>query len=147
MPANRILIEMLQEDLYLYGTRLSCNQAMCGACTVLIDGQPVASCSTFAFEADGARVETVEGLAKADSELHAIQEAFVERKAFQCGFCTSGMLMTVKALLQEHDRPDPDTVKRWLSGNVCRCTGYKMILEAVEAAAVRMADDSSAGQE
>jgi carbon-monoxide dehydrogenase small subunit len=112
---------------------------MCGACTVLLDGRPVASCSTFAFEADGAQVETVEGLAKSNSKLNAIQEAFIERKAFQCGFCTPGMLMTVKALLEEHEQPDLDTVERWLAGNVCRCTGYKMIIEAVETAAQRMA--------
>lgn len=130
--AHRTLLEIIREDLFLTGTKLSCNQAVCGACTVLVDGQPVASCSTFGFQADGAEIQTVEGLSETWSPgLSEIQEAFARNKAFQCGFCTPGMLMTARALLSENPQPDRNTVQHWLTGNVCRCTGYGPIIEAI----------------
>ena len=136
VPAHRTLLEILREDLLLTGTKLSCNQGVCGACTVLLDGRPAASCSTFGFQADGAEVQTVEGLAGVEStHLSVIQEAFIENKAFQCGFCTPGVLMTAKALLSEHSQPDRETILDWLGANVCRCTGYGPIVEAIEEAA------------
>ena len=113
--------------------RVSCDQNVCGACTVLVDGEPVASCSTFAFQVDGRVVQTVESLAD-ERELHPIQRAFVENYAFQCGFCTPGMIMTCKALLDRHPHPDEGEIRRWMVGNICRCTGYGTIVAAIKAA-------------
>jgi carbon-monoxide dehydrogenase small subunit len=137
-PAD-MLIDLLRERLDLTGTKLACDIATCGACTVLLDGQPVASCATFAFEADGRTVTTIEGLAAPDGTLDPVQEAFLGRGAFQCGFCTPGMILLAKALLDRNPRPDRATIKNWLGANICRCTGYRMIFEAVEDAAERLA--------
>jgi carbon-monoxide dehydrogenase small subunit len=134
-----MLIDVLRDRLGLTGTKLSCDVATCGACTVLIDGEPVASCATFAFEAEGRAVTTIEGLAAADGTLDPVQEAFLQRSAFQCGFCTPGMILLAKALLARNPRPDRATIKNWLGANICRCTGYRMIFEAVEEAAERLA--------
>jgi aerobic carbon-monoxide dehydrogenase small subunit len=131
---NLMLVDLLRSKFLLSGVKVSCDQAVCGACTVLVDDRPVSSCSTFAFEIDGHRVETIEGLAR-DGKLSPVQQAFVAKTAFQCGFCTPGFIMTVTAMLRANPKPDAATVRRWLSSNVCRCTGYKMILEAVEMAA------------
>lgn len=136
VPTHRTLLEILREDLLLTGTKLSCNQAVCGTCTVLLDGRPAASCSTFGFQAAGTEVQTVEGLSGLEgARLSSIQEAFIDSEAFQCGFCTPGMLMTATALLREHPQPDRKTIRDWLGGNVCRCTGYGPIVEAIEGAA------------
>jgi carbon-monoxide dehydrogenase small subunit len=130
--AREMLIDTLRDRFGLTGTKLSCDQAACGACTVLIDGRPAAACATFAFDADGKEVLTVEGLRQPDGSLHPIQAAFADRSAFQCGFCTPGMIMLTKALLDHTPRPDRATIKSWLGANICRCTGYKLIFEAVE---------------
>jgi aerobic-type carbon monoxide dehydrogenase small subunit (CoxS/CutS family) len=116
--------------LGLVGTKLSCDTEVCGACTVLLDGRPVSSCTTLAIEADGRTVDTIEGLA-AGTRLHPLQVAFIDRFAFQCGYCTPGMIMAAKALLDEHPHPDRAQVERWMEGNLCRCTGYESIVEAV----------------
>ena len=127
---DQVLLIELVRDLGLVGTKLSCDTQVCGACTVLLDGRPVSSCTTLAIEADGRRVETIEGLATGNT-LHPIQQAFVDRFAFQCGYCTPGMIMAAKALLAEQPRPDAATVRHWMEGNICRCTGYGTIVEAV----------------
>ena len=135
VPANMMLIDLLRDRLGLTGTKLACDQAVCGACTVLVDGLPVASCSTFAFAVDGADVKTIEGLGGVDGSLDPVQQAFAEGSAFQCGYCTPGMIMLVTALLDRDPKPNRTVIKNWLGANICRCTGYKMIFEAVEHAA------------
>ncbi|WP_027519128.1 (2Fe-2S)-binding protein [Bradyrhizobium sp. WSM1417] len=137
VAANRTVADLLREDLNLTGCRVACDAEVCGSCTVLIDGRPAAACSTFAFEADGAFIETIEGLAENDV-LHAIQQAFLETNAFQCGFCTSGFVMSVKALLKVDPSPTDDAIKEWLKSNICRCTGYQPILQATRLAAKRI---------
>ncbi|MCD6567995.1 MAG: (2Fe-2S)-binding protein [Dehalococcoidia bacterium] len=131
------LNEVLREQLDLTGTKLSCGAGECGACTVLIDGKPELSCCTLAMTANGKDILTIEGLAR-DGELHPLQKAFVECGAIQCGFCTPGMLLTSKALLDENPDPTREEVKSYLSGNLCRCTGYVKIVDAVLAAATEM---------
>jgi aerobic carbon-monoxide dehydrogenase small subunit len=131
---RRVLADLLRDELQLTGCKIGCDQAVCGACTVLVDDLPVAACATFAFELDGKAVTTIEGLAREDG-LHPIQQAFLEHGAFQCGFCTPGMILSVKALLARHPDPDEPLIRQWLSANICRCTGYQMIIEAVRAAA------------
>jgi carbon-monoxide dehydrogenase small subunit len=136
VPANRMLVDLLRGEFGLTGTKVACDQAVCGACTVLVDGAPTAACATFAWQADGRRVVTIEGLVR-DGRLDPIQEAFRARSAFQCGYCTPGMIMLAKALLDRHPDPDRATIREWLQANICRCTGYQMIVEAVEDAARR----------
>ena len=131
-----LLIELVR-GLGLVGTKLSCDSQVCGACTVLLDGRPVSSCTTLAIEADGKPVETIEGLADG-TKLHPLQEAFIERFAFQCGYCTPGMIVSAKALLDAHPEPDVAKVRHWMEGNICRCTGYQTIVEAVLDAADQM---------
>ena len=131
------LIDLLRGEFGLTGTKRSCDAQVCGACAVLLDGQPVSSCTLPAFEARGKAVLTVEGLA-ADERSAPLTEAFVNNAAFQCGFCTPGMLIAAKALLDADPAPSEETIKDALSGNVCRCTGYKKIVEAVEEAAEAM---------
>jgi carbon-monoxide dehydrogenase small subunit len=138
VPANRIVADLLREDLLLTGCKIGCDQAVCGACTVLVDGLPATACTIFAFELDGTAVTTIEGLGEGGS-LHPIQRAFLEHGGFQCGFCTPGMILSVKALLEQHRDPDENTIRQWLAANICRCTGYQMIVEAVRAAAQAMA--------
>lgn len=142
VPPQRTLLELLRYDLDLTGSKQGCDKGDCGACTVLVDGRPVLACLMLAVDVDGRRVETVESLARG-AKLHALQRAFVEHGAAQCGFCTPGMLMSAKALLARSPRPTRDEVKHALSGNLCRCTGYTKILDAVEAAA--RADDGGGG--
>lgn len=134
----RTLVDVLRDDFGLTGVRVSCDQAVCGACTVLVDGQPTASCATLAYRVGGREVETIEGLRGEGGELHPIQQAFIDRFGFQCGFCTPGMVMATKALLEEQPDADRSAAQRWLASNICRCTGYEMILDAVECAAQRM---------
>jgi aerobic-type carbon monoxide dehydrogenase small subunit (CoxS/CutS family) len=131
-----LLIELVR-GLGLVGTKLSCDLQVCGACTVLLDGRPVSSCTTLAIEADARRVETIEGLADG-TKLHPLQEAFIDRFAFQCGYCTPGMIVSAKALLDARPEPDTTEVRHWMEGNICRCTGYQTIVDAVLDAAEHM---------
>ena len=132
--ANRTtLLQLLREELKLTGTKMGCDRAQCGACTVILDGRSVYSCTTLALEASGSEVITIEGLAK-DDRLHPIQQAFVEHSGFQCGFCTPGQIMSTKTLLDRTPKPTEDEVRQALSGNLCRCAAYKRILESVMAA-------------
>jgi aerobic carbon-monoxide dehydrogenase small subunit len=125
-----LLADLLREEFGLTGTHLGCEHGACGACTVLVDGEPVRSCLLFAVQADGCRVDTVEGLAGSDGTLDPLQEAFRARHALQCGFCTPGMLMTLAAYLREHPSPTESDIRETLSGNLCRCTGYQNIVQA-----------------
>lgn len=127
---DHVLLIELVRGLGLIGTKLSCDTEVCGACTVLLDGRPVSSCTTLAIEADGRTVDTIEGLATG-TRLHPLQMAFVDRFAFQCGYCTPGMIMAAKALLDEQPRPERAQVEHWMEGNLCRCTGYEPIVEAI----------------
>lgn len=130
---NSTLLEVLRNDLGLTGVKEGCAEGVCGACTVLMDGAPVRSCLTLALEAEGATVLTIEGVA-AGGNLHPIQQAFIDHGAVQCGFCTPGMILASKALLDRTPNPSEDEIKTALAGNFCRCTGYRKILEAVSAA-------------
>ncbi|MBI4525976.1 MAG: (2Fe-2S)-binding protein [Deltaproteobacteria bacterium] len=129
---RRLLVDFIREDLDLAGTHVGCEHGVCGACTILWNGEAVRSCIIFAVQADGATLETVEGLAKSNSELHPIQQAFWENHALQCGFCTPGLLLTIKALLKENPSPTEEEIRRTISGNLCRCTGYQNIVTAVK---------------
>jgi aerobic-type carbon monoxide dehydrogenase small subunit (CoxS/CutS family) len=140
----KTLLEVLREDLDLCGTKHGCELGECGACAVLLDEQPVLSCLVLGVECEGRRVTTVEGLAT-DGRLHPLQEAFADHGAAQCGYCTPGILVTAKALLDEHPLPTRDQIREALSGNLCRCTGYQQIVEAVESASVEAV--ASASQE
>ncbi len=130
---NQVVADLLRDALMLTGCKVGCDQAVCGACTVLVDGAPTTACTTFAFELDGKTVTTIEGLA--NGSLHPVQRAFLDHTAFQCGFCTPGMILSVTALLARHPDPDEATIRQWLNANICRCTGYEMIVDAVKAAA------------
>jgi carbon-monoxide dehydrogenase small subunit len=134
ISSNMTLLQMLREKLALTGTKNGCEAGECGACTVLLNGEPVNSCMTLAVEVDGCEVVTVEGLAP-DGQLSPLQEAFVEHNAVQCGFCTPGMLMTAHGLLQRNPHPSEEEIKGALVGNLCRCTGYVRIIKAIEAVA------------
>jgi carbon-monoxide dehydrogenase small subunit len=129
-----LLLDVLRDRLELKGARRSCDMQVCGACTVLVDGAPVSACTYLAVEVDGRAVLTVEGLADGD-RLDPLQEAFIEHGAVQCGFCTAGMLLTARALLAEEPSPSPARVAEYLKGNLCRCTGYRKILDAILACA------------
>jgi aerobic-type carbon monoxide dehydrogenase small subunit (CoxS/CutS family) len=131
-----LLIELVR-GLGLVGTKQSCDTQVCGACTVLLDGRPVSSCTTLAIEAEGKPVETIEGLADG-TKLHPLQQAFIDRFAFQCGYCTPGMIVSAKALLEARPDPDAAQVRHWMEGNICRCTGYQTIVDAVLDAADQM---------
>lgn len=137
-PAE-LLIDVLRDKLNLTGTKKGCGQGECGACTVIMDGVAVNSCLIPAMKAEGSTIETIEGLNKND-KLHALQESFVDKGAIQCGFCTPGMIMSAKALLDRNTTPSKDEVKEALAGNICRCTGYVKIEEAVFAAADKLKD-------
>jgi carbon-monoxide dehydrogenase small subunit len=132
-----ILLDVLRDDFGLTGAKRSCDTQVCGACTVLLDGSPVSACCTLAYEAGGREVETIEGLA-GPAGLHPIQQAFVDRVAIQCGFCTPGFVLATKALLAENPRPTRAEIEDFLGGNLCRCTGYWNILDAVADAAGRV---------
>src|SRR5213593_3419899 len=125
-----LLLDVLRDRLQLKGARRSCDMQVCGACTVLVDGAPVSACTYLAIEVEGREVTTVEGLADGD-RLHPLQEAFIDHGAVQCGFCTAGMLLTAKALLAEDPSPTPERVAEYLRGSLCRCTGYRKILDAI----------------
>jgi carbon-monoxide dehydrogenase small subunit len=128
---NRTLLEVLRDDLHLTGTKESCGEGVCGSCTVLVDGAPVRSCLTLVIALEGKEITTIEGLNDGE-KLHPIQEAFVNHHAIQCGFCSPGMILTAYALLKESPNPSDEEIKRAISGNVCRCTGYAKIVEAIK---------------
>ena len=134
---NLTLVEVLRDTLGLVGTKKSCNEGECGACTVLMEGKPVASCLVLAMDAQNKNITTIEGLAEGE-KLHPLQEAFVKHGGIQCGFCTPGMIMSAKALLDEKPDPTPLQVRTAISGNLCRCTGYQQIVDSVMAAAKTM---------
>jgi carbon-monoxide dehydrogenase small subunit len=135
---QRTLVEVLRDTLGLTGTKKSCNEGECGACTVLMDGKPAASCLVLALDAQGKEITTIEGLSEGE-KLHPIQEAFVKHAAIQCGFCTPGMVLSAKALLDENPKPTATEVRKGISGNLCRCTGYQQIVDAILGASQTMA--------
>ena len=134
VEARRLLIHFIRDDLNLTGSHIGCDTGNCGACSVLIDGVLVKSCMMLAVQADGAKIETVEGLAS-DGELNGLQQAFSDHHALQCGYCTPGMLMSATALLRESASPSEEEIRKGIQGNICRCTGYVNIVEAIKAAA------------
>jgi aerobic carbon-monoxide dehydrogenase small subunit len=137
-PPWRTLNDVLREDLRLTGTKKGCGDGDCGACTVLLDGRSVVSCLTLAADAEGCDIRTIEGLAEGRERLHVVQECFVERGAIQCGFCTPGMELSAAYLLSRNPSPTDPEIRAGLSGNLCRCTGYAKIVEAIREAAARM---------
>jgi carbon-monoxide dehydrogenase small subunit len=139
---EQTLAELLREQLGLTGCKVGCDQAVCGACTVLVEGVPMTACSTFAVMVEDAAIETIEGLSPR-GRLDPVQQAFAETGAVQCGFCTAGMIMSVHALLRRDPDPDDATIRHWLEAHVCRCTGYNAILDAVRLAARRMARENA----
>ncbi len=141
VEARTLLVHFIREDLLLTGTHIGCDTTSCGACTVLINGKPVKSCTVFAVQADGAEVETIESLA-AGGQLHPLQEGFWEKHGLQCGFCTPGMIMSAKGFLAENPNPTEDEIRHGISGNLCRCTGYNKIVEAIQYAAEKLQADA-----
>jgi carbon-monoxide dehydrogenase small subunit len=137
VPPDRPLLDVLREDLHLPGTKSGCRTGECGACTVILDGKPVNSCMVFAAQMEGREVLTIESLSDGDS-IHPIQQAFIEEGAVQCGFCIPGMVMSAKSLLDRSPEPCRDEIREALSGNLCRCTGYQKIFQAVESASLKM---------
>jgi aerobic carbon-monoxide dehydrogenase small subunit len=135
VPANRLLVDLLRDELGKTGTKLGCGVGVCGACSVMVDDRLLSACLVLAVHVDGAAVRTVEGLAGADGPLSALQEAFTQHGGYQCGICTPGQLVSATALLEQHPDPSEDEIRAWLMGNICRCTGYYQIVEAVRAAA------------
>ena len=140
----KTLLEVLREDLGLTGTKHGCELGECGACAVLADGEPVLSCLMLAVECEGRRIETVEGLANGTT-LHPLQAAFADHGGSQCGYCTPGMLMTAKALLEAEPNPSRERIREAISGNICRCTGYNQIVESIEQAAAEIRDAGARG--
>ncbi len=139
---DRRVVDLLREDLGLTGTKEACGSGECGACTILVDGETRLSCLMLAAQLEGRHITTIEGLAEGEV-LHPVQEAFVEFGAVQCGFCTSGMVLSALDILKDHPNPDRSEIREGLSGNLCRCTGYQKIVDAVEAAAMKMDKDRS----
>ncbi len=139
---HELLLDVVRDRLGLTGVKRSCDVQVCGACTLLVDGRPVSACTTLAFEVRGRSVLTIEGLAEKDGKLHPLQEAFIEHGGFQCGFCTPGMILAAKALLDENPGPSEAELKHFMHGNICRCTGYKKIIESIMAAAKKMRSES-----
>ncbi len=129
------LAEVLRNQLNLNGTKVSCEVQVCGACTVLVDKLPVSACTYLAYEARGKNVTTIEGLENADGSLHPVQQAFIDEFAFQCGYCTPGMIMSAKSLLDENPKPSREEIIHYMDGNICRCTGYVPIVAAIQRAA------------
>ncbi|HEY3303443.1 MAG TPA: (2Fe-2S)-binding protein [Candidatus Binatia bacterium] len=134
---HELLLDVIRDRLGLTGAKRSCDVEVCGACTLLLDGRPVSACTLPAFEARGRQVQTIEGLAE-NGKLHPLQQAFIEHGGFQCGFCTPGMILAAKAMLEENPDPTEEQIKHFMHGNICRCTGYKKIIESILAAAKKM---------
>lgn len=140
VESHKMLLQVLRDTFGLTGTKEGCGMGECGACTVLVDGMNIDSCIFPAFEAHGKSVTSIEGLLREGNRLHSIQESFVEKGGIQCGFCTPGMIMSAKALLDETSDPGDEEIRRGISGNLCRCTGYVQIIESVKDAAAKQAD-------
>jgi aerobic carbon-monoxide dehydrogenase small subunit len=138
VESRKLLTDFIREDLGLTGTHVGCEHGVCGACTVLLNGEPVRSCLIFAVQANGAQLKTVEGLAPSATELHPLQEKFWEHHGLQCGFCTPGILLTAEALLKEKPDPSEEEIREWISGNLCRCTGYQNIITAIRDTAKKL---------
>lgn len=134
---HELLLDVVRDRLGLTGAKKSCDVQVCGACTLLLDGQPVSACTLLAFEANGREILTIEGLAR-NGQLHPLQEAFIEKGGFQCGFCTPGMILTAKALLDRNPNPSEEDIVHFMHGSICRCTGYKKIIESILAGAKKM---------
>lgn len=145
VEARTLLVHFVREDLSLTGTHIGCDTTSCGACTVLLDGKPVKSCTMFAVQAEGAKIETIESLA-AGGTLHPLQEGFWEKHGLQCGFCTPGMIMSAKGFLSENPSPTEDEIRHGISGNLCRCTGYNKIVEAIQYAADKLQAAGAGGE-
>ncbi|MPZ52401.1 MAG: 2Fe-2S iron-sulfur cluster binding domain-containing protein [Acidimicrobiia bacterium] len=146
IDTRHTLLEVLRNQLKMFGTREACGIGMCGACTVLIDGKPISSCLLLAVLAEGHELATIEGLA-VDGHLHPIQQAFIDKSAFQCSYCTPGFILSVKALLEENPQPSSDDIREYLAGNLCRCGSYVKIEEAVVEAAAILSELTSTTQE
>jgi len=142
VEARTLLVHFIREEIGLTGTHIGCDTTSCGACTVLMDGRPVKSCTVFAVQAQGAEITTVEGLAT-NGNLHPIQEGFTEEHGLQCGYCTPGMMMTTSALLKDNPNPSEEDIRWGISGNLCRCTGYVNIVKAVQYASAKLAEGGS----
>ncbi|CUU55174.1 4-hydroxybenzoyl-CoA reductase subunit gamma [Frankia sp. CcI49] len=147
VPPRLILADFLRVNCGLTGTHLGCEHGVCGACSVLLDGEAVRACLIFAVQADGAEITTVEGLAEPDGELSVVQAAFRDHHGLQCGFCTPGFVVSVTAFLEENPKPTDDEIRDALSGNLCRCTGYQGIINAVRAAAEALAEGAGSAKE
>jgi carbon-monoxide dehydrogenase small subunit len=137
VEARTLLVHFIREELQLTGTHIGCDTTSCGACTVVLNGKPVKSCTLFAVQANGSTLETIEGLA-ASGKLHPVQEGFWEKHGLQCGFCTPGMILTAKCLLEKNKSPSELQIREGISGNICRCTGYNKIVEAIQYAAAKI---------
>lgn len=137
VESRTLLVHFIREDLSLTGTHIGCDTTSCGACTVLVDGRAIKSCTMYAVQANGAEIETIESVAGADG-LHPLQQGFWEKHGLQCGFCTPGMIMSAKAFLAKNPNPSEDEIRRGISGNLCRCTGYNKIVEAIQYAAEKL---------
>ena len=142
VEARTLLVHFIREDLNLTGTHIGCDTTSCGACTVLMDGRPVKSCTVFAVQAEGCEITTVEGLAT-NGDLHPIQEGFMQEHGLQCGYCTPGMMLTSSALLKDNPSPSEEEIRWGISGNLCRCTGYMNIVKAVQYASSKIAEGGS----
>ena len=138
VPARLSLVDFLRDELRLTGTHVGCEHGICGACSVMLDGEPVRSCLMYAVQANGHKVTTVEGLGKPDGSMSALQDAFCETHGLQCGYCTPGMLIAAQGLLDVNPHPTEEQIRDAIGGNLCRCTGYQQIVEAVKLAAERM---------
>jgi len=145
VESRRLLVHFIREDLALTGTHIGCDTTSCGACTVLLDGVAVKSCTLFAVQTDGAQIETIEGVANADGSLHPLQEGFWEKHGLQCGYCTPGMILSAKHLLAKNPNPTEAEIRWGISGNLCRCTGYNKIVEAIQYAAAKQGADGAKG--
>ena len=145
VPARTLLVHFLRENLALTGTHIGCDTTSCGACTVLLDGRAVKSCTVFAVQADGAAVKTIEGVAE-NGNLHPLQEGFWEKHGLQCGYCTPGMIMSASHLLEKNPDPTEEEIRWAISGNLCRCTGYNKIVEAVQYAAQKLKEGKEASE-
>jgi carbon-monoxide dehydrogenase small subunit len=138
VTARTSLVDWLREQLHLTGTHIGCEHGICGACSVMLDGEPVRSCLMYAVQADGHRITTVEGLARPDGKMSVLQDSFCEMHGLQCGYCTPGMLIAAQALLDANPRPSEDDIREAIGGNLCRCTGYQQIVDAIALAARRL---------